>query len=120
MAFVIILLVVPLVCGVAGRILSKLVHAVSLGFVDRLLGGAFGLFKVLLIAGLVIKIMDMTGISDDIIKAEEKKQSRLYVPVSNFTGKCLQWTWNKVQESAGDLIPEIPYIMDQTETEDSI
>ena len=53
-AFVIILLVVPMVCGVLGKLLSKLVHAASLGFIDRLLGALFGLFKVRLIMGLVI------------------------------------------------------------------
>ena len=105
-AFVIILLVVPMVCGLLGKALSKLVHAANLGFIDRVLGALFGLFKVVLIMGLVIMILDMTGISDKIVKNEEKKQSQLYVPVSNFSGFCLQWTWNKVKENAEDLIPD--------------
>ena len=112
-AFVIILLVVPLVCGLLGKGLSKLVHAANLGFLDRTLGGLFGLVKVILIMGLVIMILDMTGISDKIVKQEEKKQSQLYEPVSNFTGFCLQWTWNKVKENAEDLIPE--YKKDQND-----
>ena len=105
-AFVIILLLVPIVCGLLGKALSKLVHAANLGFIDRLLGGVFGLFKVVLIMGLVIMVLDMTGVSDKIVKKEEKKQSRLYVPVSDFSGFCLQWTWDKVKENAEDLIPD--------------
>ena len=105
-AFVIILLVVPMVCGLLGKALSKLIHEANLGFIDRVLGGLFGLFKVVLILGLVIMVMDMTGFSDKIVKSEEKKQSRLYVPVSNFSGFCLQWTWNKVKENAEYLIPD--------------
>ena len=105
-AFVIILLLVPMVCGLFGKGLSKLVHAANLGFIDRALGAVFGLFKVVLIMGLVIMVLDMTGVSDKIVKKEEKKQSQLYVPVSEFSGFCLQWTWNKVKENAEDLIPD--------------
>lgn len=105
-AFVIILLLVPMVCGLFGKALSKLVHAANLGFIDRALGAVFGFFKVVLIMGLVIMVLDMTGVSDKIVKKEEKKQSQLYVPVSEFSGFCLQWTWNKVKENAEDLIPD--------------
>jgi len=105
-AFVIILLVVPMVCGLFGKALSKLIHAANLGCLDRLLGAAVGLFKVVLIMGLVIMVLDMTGISDKIVKKEAKRQSQLYVPVSDFSGYCLQWTWNKVKENAEDLIPD--------------
>ena len=116
-AFVIILLVVPLIFGVLGKLLSKLVHAASLGFLDRLCGAVFGLFKYMLIMGLVIKILDMTGISDNIINKEEKKHSKYYEPVRDFTGFCLQWTWNKVQEKAPDIVPEIPDLDRNRETE---
>ena len=105
-AFVIILLLVPMVCGLLGKALSKLVHAANLGFVDRALGAVLGVFKAVLILGLVIMVLDMTGVSDKIVKKEEKKQSQLYVPVSEFSGFCLQWTWNKVVENAQDLIPD--------------
>ena len=105
-AFVIILLVVPMICGLLGKGISKLVHAANMGFIDRALGGVFGLFKVVLIMGLVIMVLDMSGISDKIVKSEEKRQSQLYVPVSEFSGFCLQWTWNKVKENAQDLVPE--------------
>ena len=105
-AFVIILLLVPMVCGLFGKALSKLIHAANLGCLDRLLGALFGLFKVVLIMGLVIMVLDMTGISDKIVKKETKRQSQLYVPVSDFSGFCLQWTWNKVKENAEDLIPD--------------
>ena len=116
-AFIIILLLVPIACGLLGKLLSKLVHAASLGFIDRLLGAVFGLFKFMLFMGLVIMILDMTGVSDKIIKSEEKKQSKYYEPVRNFTGFCLQWTWNKVQEKVPELVPEFPESEKQDDTE---
>ena len=107
-AFILILLVVPIVCSLLGKLLAKVVHASNLGFFDRVLGALFGLFTYMLILGLIIKMLDMTGISRKIIVTDEKRQSRLYQPMSDFTGFCLQWTWNKVQDTAGDLVPEIP------------
>ena len=115
-AFVVILLIVPIVCGLVGNILSKLVHAASLGFIDRLLGAVFGVFKVIIIMGLIIKGMDMTGWSESILNREEKRQSRYYESVRSITDTCLQWTWNKVQENADDLIPDIPEKEEPTES----
>lgn len=116
-AFIIILLLVPIICGLSGRLLSRLIHAARLGFIDRLLGAVFGLFKFILVMGLVIMILDMTGISDKIINGEEKKQSRYYEPVRNFTGFCLKWTWNKVQETVPELVPEFKESERQDDTE---
>ena len=107
MAFFIILLVVPLICGVLGNLLSKLIHIASLGFIDRLLGAAFGLLKYLLIMGLIIMLLDMTGYSDKIINRTERRQSKMYVYVRNVTSFCLQWTWDKIQDSAEELVPEL-------------
>ena len=116
-AFVVILLVVPIVCGLLGKLLSKLVHEASLGFVDRLLGGLFGVLKFFLVIGLVIKLLDITGLQDNLVDKGERKQSKLYVPVSNITGFCLKWTWNKVQETAGDLVPELPELEEHDKTD---
>ena len=113
-AFVVILLIVPIVCGLVGNILSKLVHAASLGFIDRLLGAVFGVFKVIIIMGLIIKVLDMTGVSDKILNREERRQSRYFESVRSITDTCLQWTWNKVQENADDLIPDMPENKEET------
>lgn len=104
-AFITILIVVPIVCGLLGRAFSKVVHAANLGFIDRLLGAALGSFNVLLIMGLIIKLLTITGYSDK-INGNEKAQSKLYETVCNVSGFCLQWTWNKVQDTVEDFIPD--------------
>lgn len=118
-AFVIILLVVPILCGLLGKLLSKLVHAASLGFVDRLIGALFGLVKFIIFMGLVILLLEITGLGDRIVNNEEKKQSQLYVPVRNFSSFCLRWTWNKVQENADDLIPDFKDNPEQKDTDNT-
>lgn len=106
-SFLIILIIVPVICGWVGKILSRVIHTASLGFFDRLLGAFFGLFISLLFMGLTIKFLDMTGVSDEIVRNGDRKQSKLYGPVSNITGFCLQWTWNKVEDGLEDIIPDL-------------
>lgn len=104
-AFVIILILVPIVCGVVGHLLSKLVKAVNLGLLDRLLGALSGVLVWFLLAGMAIKLMEITGMSDTIrIKGEENgdssgKESVLYAPTRDVSAACLQWTWKKVLET---------------------
>ena len=118
-AFVIILLVVPIVCGLLGKALSKLVHEANLGFIDRLLGGVFGLFKFLLVLGLVFQLMDITGLTEKVVDRSERKQSKLYVPVNDFTDFCLQWTWSKVEGTADDLMPDFQLKKQDKQDKDS-
>jgi len=106
--FIIILLLVPILLGLVGRILSKLVRAASLGFVDRLLGAAFGFFKWLIVIGLIFQLMDMGGLTDKVVNPKDRRESQLYQPVRGFTEFCLEWAWNKVLETGSDLVPELP------------
>ena len=112
-AFIIILIVVPIVCGLLGKLLAKLVHAANLGLIDCLAGGLFGVLKYLLVMGLVIKLLSFAGVMDSVIRQSERDQSKLYGPVCGVTGFCLQWTWSKVMGTADDLIPDIPQMEKQ-------
>ncbi len=59
--FVIVFVGVSLLGGFVGWLLNRMLHAVGLSFVDRLLGAAFGLVRGLLVAvALVMAIMAFT------------------------------------------------------------
>lgn len=107
LAFVIILIIVPVICGFVGKLLSRVIRAASLGLLDRLLGAFFGFFMSLLVMGLIIMLLDFTGISDGIIRKDDKRQSVMYRPVGDFSRFCLQWTWNKVKDDAQKLVPDL-------------
>lgn len=103
-AFVLILIVVPLICTVLGGLLSKLIKVVKLGFADRLLGAVFGLLKYLVFMGLFIQLLEISGISDNIIRnGNGEHRSLLYEPVRKTTDTCLHWAWDKVKEHAGQV-----------------
>lgn len=99
-AFVIILIVVPILCGILGRLLSKVVHDAGLGIVNRLFGALSGLLIWLLVAGMIIRFMEMTGISSNIRteQTQGRKASVLYAPVRDVSAQCLQWTWKEVRK----------------------
>jgi membrane protein required for colicin V production len=59
-AFVLILLAALLVAGIAGFILSRLVRAAGLGFLDRFLGAIIGLARGVLIAVFLVLLAGLT------------------------------------------------------------
>ncbi len=59
-AFALILVVVLIVGALVGYILSRLMRAVGLGFLDRILGAIFGVARGLLIAVIIVLLAGMT------------------------------------------------------------
>jgi len=60
LSFLLIFVVVLLVSGMVGLVLSLLVRAVGLGFLDRLLGAAFGVVRGVAIALLAVLLAGLT------------------------------------------------------------
>jgi membrane protein required for colicin V production len=54
--FLLIALLVMALAGLAGKILSKTIHSIGLGCLDRLAGAAFGFFQGALLVTLVILV----------------------------------------------------------------
>ena len=99
LAFIVILMIVPILFGLLGRMISKLVHVADLGFVDRLLGGVIGTFKWFILLGLLFQLMDMTNLTDKVMKNRESKEKGLYPTVRDGSDFCLRWVWNKVKDN---------------------
>ncbi|MCQ2066871.1 MAG: CvpA family protein [Bacteroidaceae bacterium] len=97
-AFILILIVVPLLLSWVGTLLAKLFKAAGLGFMDRILGSAFGLIKFLIVTGLLIQLMEISGVSEKITENSEGHSPVLYEPVRKTTDACLHWAWDKVRE----------------------
>lgn len=61
-AFALILLAVLIVGALLGFLLSKLVRAVGLGFVDRALGAVFGVARGILVAVILVLLAGLTDL----------------------------------------------------------
>ena len=75
-AFVVTFLAVLVGVNLLGKLLTKIVQVLLLGMVNKLLGGAFGLLKSLIILGVLLVFLDQkVGLSGWI--SEETKESSL-------------------------------------------
>ena len=57
----------------------------SLGWVDRLLGGIFGLCISILLIGLLISVFEAINVHFTLVPQETLDQSKLYGPMRDFT-----------------------------------
>jgi membrane protein required for colicin V production len=83
-AFIITFVIVVILVQIIGSFFSKLVKAVSLGFLNRLAGLAFGALKGALILSIVLVVFDKLDKDVHIIAKKTKTESRLYTPIRNF------------------------------------
>ena len=79
-AFILILIVVPLLFSLVGWLVSKLLSAICLGWINRLLGGLVGVLKFALLAGVIITGIEFFDKRDALLSAEAKETSALYYP----------------------------------------
>ena len=77
--FIIIVLAVKLI----GFIIDKIVNAVALVIISRLLGGVFGVLKTAFIISALLLIINTFDYYLKLIPLKQKKQSVFYKPISN-------------------------------------
>ncbi len=78
--FVTFILIVIAVHFIA-KLVNKLLEAVALGALNRILGAAFSVLKYAFIISVLLAVLN--GISSGLIPEKQKKDSVLYGPVSN-------------------------------------
>lgn len=84
-AFIFILVIVPLLFSLVGWLVSKLLKAICLGWINRLLGGLVGVLKFALLAGVLIIGLELFDKHDAIVPEAKKKASIFYYPIYDAT-----------------------------------
>lgn len=85
MAFVLMLIIVPLFFSMAGWLVEKLLRVVSLNWVNHLLGGLVCVLKFALFVGVVIIGIELFDSRDMLVSEEKKEESVLYYPLRDIT-----------------------------------
>lgn len=85
-SFVMIWIAVPVVFTIVASLFSKAMDAISLGWLNRLLGMGIGALKYLILVGLVINVLDFVDSDNHLINETKKEESVLYTPVKDFVG----------------------------------
>lgn len=82
-AFVITFIGIVVLISLSGKLLTKLASMIMLGWLNRLLGGVFGLLKVVLIAGVLLVAFEGLNQKWNWIEKDQLESSILYTPVQN-------------------------------------
>lgn len=80
-AFAITFIGVVILMHLLGKMVSKMVEKIALGFLNKLAGGAFGLLKVAFIISVVLYLYGSVDTRMTLIPQELRKESLLYEPV---------------------------------------
>ena len=86
LAFVIIWIAVPLIFTLVASVLTKAMEAVSLGWLNRLLGAGLGALKYLLLVSLAVCVIQFIDTDSQLISQTKKEESLLYYPMERFAG----------------------------------
>ncbi|WP_423817862.1 CvpA family protein [Salinimicrobium sp. TIG7-5_MAKvit] len=99
LSFALTFFVVALIISLVGSFLTKMVHMVALGIINRLAGAALGVLKMAFLVSIFIMFVDGFEVFD----AEEatKEESVLYAPVSVLAPAILPTIIKEIKE--GDL-----------------
>ena len=84
-SFIATFIVIVIGINLIGKFVDKLVEAVALGIINRLLGLAFGLLKGVLILGIIIHLLNYVNDRVSFISEEKKKESLLYKPMTSIS-----------------------------------
>ena len=79
-SFIITFIVVVVIVFFIGKILEKLINMVALGFMNKLVGGVFGILKAAVFMSIILLIIN--HFNDNLISEEKKEGSFLYGTVS--------------------------------------
>ena len=83
-AFIITFLIIVVLIHFLANALDKLLKAVALGFVVRILGMVFAIIKTVLIMSILFVVLSTFDLNSKLITAEQKQDSILYIPIADF------------------------------------
>ncbi|TKG93361.1 CvpA family protein [Puteibacter caeruleilacunae] len=107
-AFIVTLLVIVWLVHVIGTIIDKLLSAVALGPLNRLLGLIFAVFKSAFFISVVILILHAVKLDDDLMSKEARRNSYLYTPVEKLAPRVFSILNIDVYEIMGTKKDEKP------------
>jgi membrane protein required for colicin V production len=82
-SFLITFGIIVIIIHFIGLVVDKLMEAVALGFINRLLGIAFGLVKSVLILSVILLVLNTIDARRPFLPKENIEKSMLYNPISD-------------------------------------
>ena len=83
-AFAVTFIIIVIGVHLLARLIEKLVQAVALGFINRVLGIVFGVAKVAFVISIILVLINKANDKYNFLPEEKVEQSLLYEPLSQF------------------------------------
>jgi membrane protein required for colicin V production len=103
-SFICTFIVVVVAVALLGKVIHRLVQAVMLGWLNRLMGAVFATFKVLFLTSVAVMILDDLKC----LPQAQVQESKLYEPVKAFAPTVFKYLdINKLKNAAMEIDKEI-------------
>ena len=79
-AFVLVFIAVVVLVYLLGKILENFINMIALGFLNKIVGGIFGILKAALFISIIILILNHININ--VLSEDKKEKSVFYKPIS--------------------------------------
>ena len=96
-SFVVLFVAVMLICMLLVKLITKLLSAITLGWLNRVLGACFGLLKIALLLSVLVNLLDNLDQKVGWIQPEKKQAS---------------WFYNPVKQVVPTLMPYVHFYLD--------
>lgn len=83
LSYILLFIAVVLLCAMVVKIIDKFLSIITLGWVNKLLGGCFGFLKYALLLSVLVNLLDTVDERLNFIPKEKKEISFLYQPVKS-------------------------------------
>lgn len=103
-AFVLTFIILVVLVNLIGRLVSKLVKSMNLGFFDKLGGFLFGIIKGVLLCSVLLMVLNNFQLLG-VVKPEVKEKSKLY-PYIEQTVPYVYRGFDLVKDYAKDVLPD--------------
>ena len=99
-SFAVTFIVIVIAVHMLAKALNKLIDAIALGIVNRLLGVLFSVLKIAFIVSIILVLINKADNKYNFIPDETKDNSLLYKPLSNFAPMIFPYlNFEKIKET---------------------
>jgi membrane protein required for colicin V production len=82
-SFLVTFLIIVVIIHFVGTLADKMIEAISIGFLNRLLGMVFGLIKNVLILSVIFTILNVMDVKHPFLPKAKIEESKYYMPISD-------------------------------------
>jgi membrane protein required for colicin V production len=108
LSFAVTFIAIVIAVHLLAKMLNKLIDAIALGIVNRLLGVLFSILKTAFIVSIILVLINKADNKFNFIPDDTKENSILYKPLSNFAPMIFPYlNFEKIKEKIEDEKAEI-------------